>query len=411
MWILEEPVLKVEQDQGEPKKEQPGSSKMADLKEESWQQDRERIQKNRYTQTPPFDQMPNLSVWGSWKSNLMKKDMAIQTEFTEHSVFQFGECKEEKTEKTKIPVKLRNFNKKAEEEFQEQKLDDRMEQAKLEAKAREHLPAIGRLLKNPSAPSMRMTELIKKQLTIFSSHRETPIEDLKEADLLVFLATFAFSRGRCIYQTGAKGISPATARKYTFALQKILKKQFGAEFEDLWPNFKYIPSYWARDLSKELLYKRKHADYWTTDQLRKCLGLCQEIQTEKVGSATAYYATMALPVLSITITQSGARTGELLETRPEQVVIGEVDGKIAVAIFATGSKMDPDNQKSAPISFMQLKDREICPVSWFMKWLKFRNFTYTEQGLKGRDKFVFAGFSSKGTARIQTSQFTKQVSY
>jgi len=118
---------------------------------------------------------------------------------------------------------------------------------------------------------------------------------------------------------------------------------------------------------------------------------------------------MAKAILTIGITQAGCRTGELLEAVPQRVKIGEANGKVAVAIYAVGSKMDPDNQKSAPIVFTQLEDKAVCPVTFFMEWLQFVGFKYTAEGLCAEGvTFLFPAFSNK-KKRVETSFFSKQV--
>ena len=354
-----------------------------------------------------FAAMPSLQNWGKWadKNDMDEKpisSLADTADFHGEMVqcsSPRGEVMIAKEKQSPPECTQSNFS-----------LEDKLQQAKLEVEMGNQFPAIKKLERNPAATAIRMKKLVKEHLKKFCAIKHLEMRDLKETDLLICLAIFAKNRGRCTYQTGEKGISPATARKYTTLLRKVLKERFKDLFDDLWPNFRYIPSYWARDLSREKLYQRRYADYWSTDKLKDCLEICDQVQTEKIGSAMAHYAKMALPVLAIAITQAGCRVGELLEARPQQVVIGQVDGKIAIAIFATGAKMDPDNQKSAPISFMQLDDQDICPVKWFMQWLKFRNFIYSDQGLQGPDKYVFPNFSSRGTMRVQTSQFTKQAS-
>ena len=354
-----------------------------------------------------FAAMPSLQGWGEWadtstgedKSSSSSSDIARAQGKTVDPGLPPNDGKIAEGHPSPITTNNPAFS-----------LEEKLHQAKLEVEIGNQLPAIKKLEKNPTATATRMKKLVKEHLKKFCAIKHLEMRDLKETDLLLCLAIFAKNRGRCTYQTGEKGISPATARKYTSLLRKVLKERFKDLFDDLWPNFRFIPSYWARDLSREKLYQRQYADYWSTDKLKDCLEVCSQVQTEKIGSAMAHYAKMALPVLAIAITQAGCRVGELLEARPQQVVIGQVDGKIAIAIFATGAKMDPDNQKSAPISFMQLEDQDICPVKWFMQWLKFRQFVYSDQGLQGQDKYVFPNFSSHGTMRVQTSQFTKQVS-
>ena len=266
----------------------------------------------------------------------------------------------------KSPIHPKSVRKYAAEKFnfaasleksEEHILQTKLEAAKSDVQMKIPTPAISRLNKRPGSANIRIQAEIKTFLEKFLSERHMELPDVSEADLLTCAALFAAPRGRCKYQTGEKGIGPASARKYIRLLYKVLQEKMGPEAEKLWPDYRYIASYWVTDLSKEFLYQRRHADYWSMGQLKTFLKACQEVLVEQVGLPNEYYAKMAMAILSITITQAGCRTGELLETKLQQVVIGEVEGSIAVAIYSGGSKMDPDNQKSAPICFMELEDK------------------------------------------------------
>ena len=43
-----------------------------------------------------------------------------------------------------------------------------------------------------------------------------------------------------------------------------------------------------------------------------------------------------------------------------------------VALFPGGSKADLDSQRTSPIMFAELKEKDICPVRAFVDWLQNR---------------------------------------
>ena len=170
--------------------------------------------------------------------------------------------------------------------------------------------------------------------------------------------------------------------RYTRMLWEVLKKKLARSPDEVWPDYHFISAYWARDLSKEKAYVRKPAAFRTTEVLKQYIKACEETVVELANSsAMAYYAKMALAVITITTTQAGCRSGTLLDATPEAVYIGMSAGKIAIAIAPTGSKTDVANQQSAPIAFTELKDKSICPVRHFLKWISFLGFKHSQGGV------------------------------
>ena len=175
-------------------------------------------------------------------------------------------------------------------------------------------------------------------------------------------------------------------------LWDVLKRKLNKSPDEVWPDYHFVSAYWARDLSKEKAYVRKPAAFRTTNVLKQYVKACEETVVEMANSsAMAYYARMALSVITITTTQAGCRSGTLLDATPEAVYIGMSGGKIAVAIAPTGSKMDPANQQSAPIAFTELKDKSICPVRYFLQWISFLGFKHSQGKVIFSKKTIFKG--------------------
>ena len=320
------------------------------------------------------------------------------------------------------PVLLEPVQNQEVEQNDEEKFQLKMELALKENELYKEFPSLTKLSRKPSKKSDSMKQRIRNMVDSYLMIKEIPATDISEMEWLMLLMRFAEKRGKSTYETGQKGISPATAANYVALLRKVLMEISQEDVDVRWPDFKYLPAYWARDLSKVKLYKRNPAQYRTMEQLKGYLEAAKAVAIDQGNStALAYYANLAQPVMSIILTLAGCRSGTLLDMRPESVYIGEVqteDGtrKIAVALSGSGSKMDPDNQKTAPIAFMELEDEDICPVRHFLRWIAYLGFKYNTQGLlwplgMGREKpaCLFPNYSD-GTKRVGTSYLTKMVS-
>ena len=249
------------------------------------------------------------------------------------------------------------------------------------------------------------------------------MEQVSEMEWTMLLMRFAENRGKSVYKTGEKGISPASAANYTALLKKILQTKTGKDVDVVWPDFRYIIRFWSRDLSKVKQYQRAPAQYRTMIQLRGYLDAAKAVAIDQGNStALAYYAHLAQPVVSILLTMAGARSGALLDMRPEAVFIGAVNTedqgqKLAVALSGAGSKMDLENQKTAPIAFMELEDKTICPVTHFLQWIAYLGFKYNGQGLvwplgnfRPKPSVLFPTFNNKDK-QVETSYLTKMVCF
>ena len=151
---------------------------------------------------------------------------------------------------------------------------------------------------------------------------------LKMKDLIAFLIIYSDGKGRCNYRTGKKGICPRTAFSYAAAL-RILLEERGMQIDSEWPMWQQTVNDWVRELSTTKLYHRKHAGFWTKDELRQCMRLLLAIERDNQGLADAHYAILAQAVISMVYTQTGSRIGELLQARALSVYFGEVSDKLA----------------------------------------------------------------------------------
>ena len=125
-----------------------------------------------------------------------------------------------------------------------------------------------------------------------------------------------------------------------------------------------------------------------------------------------YYAAMAAVILSVSILFAGCRLGALLDIRIGAVQFITVESgeqpQAAIALYPGGSKTDPLNQRTSPIVFGELPEKEICPIKAFLRWMKIRGVDRKDNKLVGPPSdFLFPLFSSN--RKVQTGHFTKMV--
>ena len=219
-------------------------------------------------------------------------------------------------------------------------------------------PKVATLHKNPGRQRERLRNTMRPEVEKYLDLKGRTVLQITSKEWFCFLLSFAQDRGRCTYTTGEKGICPKTASNYTFQLKALLEMDFSIKVDSVWPDFKYIPGQWKDSITRDLLYQRRAAEYFSMKDLKKYLRELEIIAADSDSSpADQYYATMAQTLLSITMTQAGCRMIEILQARPQHVYMGEAsNGRIGVAITSAGTKNDPNNQHSSPISFIELND-------------------------------------------------------
>ena len=149
---------------------------------------------------------------------------------------------------------------------------------------------------------------------------------------------------------------------------RVLEDDFNFNLCATFPCMRKFPQKWLYSISRDKLYSRKQAKYFTREDVRNHVRMLRAV---KGSSSQLYYAKMADLILLISILFAGCRIGELLSIRLGQVAFVTVQGQASVAMSPGGSKTDPKNQRTSPIAFSQLADSEICPFTAFLKWLNF----------------------------------------
>ena len=130
------------------------------------------------------------------------------------------------------------------------------------------------------------------------------------------------------------------------------------------------------------------------------------------SKADAYYAAMAAVILPVSILFAGCRLGALLDIRLGAVQFLSIESgdqpQKAIAFFPGGSKTDPLNQRTSPILFGELPDKDLCPVKAFLDWMKVCRLQRSGNKLIGKaSEFIFPLYSSN--KKVQTGHFTKLV--
>ena len=143
-------------------------------------------------------------------------------------------------------------------------------------------------------------------------------------------------------------------------LQHLLRSEYDLPLT-FFADWKWMIKCWKQDISKENLYQRRTSEYFTMADLERYIDMLYWIiDHPKSTRAEKHYARIAQVVLSITISQTGKRTCEVLGVRPQSVYFGEAaEGQVGVAFFAQGSKTDIENQRSSAVSFMPLENKQV----------------------------------------------------
>ena len=227
-----------------------------------------------------------------------------------------------------------------------------------------------------------------------------------------WIIEYAEGKGRCEYRDGSKGIAPKTAKVLFNMMTKNLQDNFGLNLMEKFPCFRIFVARWQKVINNVQLYQRKQANYFSRKDVADYMNMFEKVALESEG-ATAYYAKMAAVIISVSILFVGCRLGSLLDIKIGAVEFKTIqkpnkDSQPVVVMYPGGSKTDPTNQRTTPIVFGALPDKQICPIKAFDEWLKCVRLQKFGSGLKGRPSDpVFPLFSSN--KRISTSHFTQLV--
>ena len=232
-----------------------------------------------------------------------------------------------------------------------------------------------------------------------------PVHDITPTEWMSWIVRWAIPRGRCKYGDNSKGVSPASAKIFFKLMIKILEQDYNFALLTAHPFLYKFPTNWQKSITKDRRYARKQAGFFSQSDVLLYIQFLTVIAED--GTETdAYYASMARVVISVSMLFAGCRLGELLSATLAQLQFVTVRGEIAVAITSLGSKSDIQNQRSSPITFGTLKDKELCPMRWLASWVKRNNWTIKGcRILSDEDEFLFP-LSTKRAKAISTNYFT-----
>ena len=226
--------------------------------------------------------------------------------------------------------------------------------------------------------------------------------------LAVWLIQWSEPRGKCTYADDSKGISPQSAIIYFNMFKRVLLKDFSYDLLTIHPEMYHFPAKWQETITREKLYVRKQAGYFSREDVKQYITLFESFR-ENGNEKQQYFARMGMVILPIAILFAGCRLGELLSARIEQVQFVTVRGKVAVAIMSTGTKSDMANQRSSPIIFGQLDDVFCCPAKRFVHWIGFRKWQIQSQKLQGpKGALIFPTFKDENL-KLPTAIFTREI--
>ena len=134
------------------------------------------------------------------------------------------------------------------------------------------------------------------------------------SDWLNWLIEWAEQRGRCVYASGEKGVSPASAKVFFNLFQKVVKSAFKFDFLEKFPHTSKFVNQWQKYICREKLYRRTQANYFSKDDV-KDYNLLFDHVVENGSPNQAYYARMAKVILTVSIIFAGCRVGALLDIR------------------------------------------------------------------------------------------------
>ena len=140
------------------------------------------------------------------------------------------------------------------------------------------------------------------------------VQGIEASDWLNWLVEWAEQRGRCVYATGDRGLSPASAKAFFTLFQKVIKLKFEFNFLEKFPEVGKFANQWQKYICREKLYRRTQANYFSKDDVKNYVKMFDHVI--KNGSDNQiYYARMAKVILTVSIIFAGCREGALLDIR------------------------------------------------------------------------------------------------
>ena len=264
-----------------------------------------------------------------------------------------------------------------------------------------------------SDPKINSILNIKEDILKFIQDRTvtTPVDQVEARTWLTWILEWASDRGRCKYANGETGIAPATAKRFFRTWLQVVAENFDVNLLLKYPHFSKFTAKWQMLINRESLYRRKQANYFSQEDVKRYMVVFNK-EIEQGSESQAHYARMAKVIILVSVLFAGCRLGALLDIRVAAVkfVSIETDGQhnLVVALFPGGSKTDFDNQRTSPITFGQLPDKSICPVTCFIEWVKYMGWRRKENALVGNaSDFIFPMF--KGNKKLATNSFSKKV--
>ena len=228
---------------------------------------------------------------------------------------------------------------------------------------------------------------------------------------LAWIMEWSEGKGRCTYMNNEKGISPATAQKMFRALLKVVRKEAKIDLIEKFPTMRTFVKNWQHAICKDKLYRRNQANYFDQKDVENYVDIFNKIQEEGT-EAQKYYALMAKNAVLISVMFAGCRLGSLLDIRAGAVKFVSIQREgvtqTVVALFPGGSKTDPKNQRTSPITFGELQNGKLCPVRAFIEWLKLKNLKRSGNVLDADPSARI--FSQKGSNKlVQTGLLSRKI--
>ena len=168
-------------------------------------------------------------------------------------------------------------------------------------------------LKDPKIKSFNQ-KLIEMADFLRDKMGAAEIEEILVSDWLNWLIEWAEKRGRCVYASGEKGLSPASAKVFFNIFQKVIKQNFEFDFLQKFPEARKFANQWQKYICREKLYRRTQANYFSKDDV-KDYNLMFDHVINNGSPAQEYYARMAKVILTVSIIFAGCRVGALLDIR------------------------------------------------------------------------------------------------
>lgn len=228
---------------------------------------------------------------------------------------------------------------------------------------------------------------------------------------LSWIIEWSETKGRCTYRDNEKGISPATAQKLFRSMVNLVERKTKINLIEKFPMMRSFVRNWQQSICKDQLYKRNQANYFNEQDVKGYVQVFDKI-IETGSESQGYYALMAKNAILISVLFAGCRLGTLLDIRLGAVKFVSIDREGAlqtvVAMFPGGSKTDLKNQRTSPITFGELKDSDLCPVTAFIKWLKLRGIKREGNKLIGKSSDrIFPQF--RNNKLVPTGSLSKKI--